>query len=133
MADRVFHPYTRWEDWQAGMWQAPANLSEESKHAAHILSDPDTFRDAARLMLADWTQAAEHNLTDMQQNCRSWVGQATCCHLAGIKEFSTRAGWWTLTAAEQLAANEVADQVIAEWRQRQENALFTLFAEDPDA
>lgn len=120
MPDQVFHPYTAWEDWQAGMWQAPTDVTDEMMQAAHILSDPAVFLSAARAMLVDWTCAAEQNLTDMQQNRRAWVGQATCCHLAGITEQATRQAWWTLTVDEQYAANQIADQAIVEWEHARE-------------
>jgi hypothetical protein len=113
---QVFHPYTVWEDWQAGMWQNPVNVTDEMEQAAHILGTPAVFLAAARAMLAEWGNAAEQNLTDMGQNRRSWVGQATCCHLAGVGEQATRLAWWTLTVAEQFDANQVADLAIAEWR-----------------
>jgi hypothetical protein len=118
---QVFHPYTAWEDWRAGMWQVPSGGTAEMERAAQILGDPDLFLDAARTMLADWPNAAEQNLTDMAQNRRAWVGQATCCHLAGIAEQATRLAWWTLTAVEQYAANQAADQAITEWLIDREN------------
>lgn len=121
MPDQVFHPYTVWEDWRAGMWQPPHDPTAEVAQAVHILSTPDLFFDAARRMLRDWPNAAEHNLTDLGQNRRSWVGQATCCHLARIPETSTRLAWWTLSAADQVAANQVADRAIREWELEREN------------
>jgi hypothetical protein len=87
------------------------------EQAAHILTDLDLFRTAARAMLADWPNAAEHNLTTtLVNNAYSWVGQATCMHLARVPESATRLAWWTLAPAEQCAANQVAAEVIAEWQ-----------------
>jgi hypothetical protein len=115
MIKQVYYPYTRWEDWKAGMWQVPQNITEDMKMAAHILSSPRTFYYAARAMLRDWPRSAEHNLTNLSQNRLSWVGQATCCHLAGISEMATRQAWWTLTPKEQRIANETAQKVIDWW------------------
>ena len=127
---QVFHPYTSWEDWQAGMWQVPADVTAEMEQAAHILGDPQVFLSAARAMLLEWPNAAEQHLTDMAQNQRAWVGQAACCHLAGITEQATRLAWWTLTPDEQYTANAIADQAIAEWQVNRENdqnpGLFTI-------
>lgn len=135
MPEQVFHPYTVWEDWQAGMWQSPVNLTADMERAAHILASPTVFLDAARTMLREWPRAAEHNLTDMAQNRRAWVGQASCMHLAGVPEEATRQAWWTLTAAEQYAANAVADQAIAEWERERESvetpALFVIDVSSP--
>jgi predicted DCC family thiol-disulfide oxidoreductase YuxK len=50
------------------------------------------FRDAARVMFREWPNATEHNLTtNLASNRYSWVGQATCCHLANVPELATRA------------------------------------------
>ena len=112
------------------MWRTPDNLETDARQAAHILSSPDLFREAARNMLRDWTKAAEHNLTDTTGNRLSWIGQATCCHLSNIPEAATRAAWWTLTTAEQTVANRVAAEVIAEWEHTHfaEPDLFTFDA-----
>ncbi len=118
---QVFHPYTAWEDWQAGMWQVPHDVTAEMEQAAHILGNPALFLDAARAMLRDWPTAAEQNLTDMAQNRRAWVGQATCCHMAGVTEQATRQAWWTLTVREQYDANMIADRAVTEWQTEREN------------
>lgn len=118
---QVWHPYTAWEDWQAGMWQSPRDVTAEMERAAQILGDPPVFLEAARVMLREWPTAAEQNLTDMAQNRRAWVGQATCCHLAGVSEQATRQAWWTLTVTEQYEANMTADRAVLEWQHEREN------------
>lgn len=112
---QIYHPYTVWEDWKAGMWRLPTNPTAEIKTAALILSASQSFYYAARGMLRAWPKAAEHNLTNLAQNRLSWVGQATCCHLAGVTEMATRQAWWTLTKAEQVAANQSAEKAILWW------------------
>ena len=130
MTDQIFHPYTAWEDWQAGMWQPSTDVAADMQRAAHILSSPSVFLAAARAMLRDWPNAAEHNLTDLGQNRRSWVGQASCMHLASVPEEATRLAWWTLSPAEQVAANQTADQAVTEWELERANrdtpGLFAL-------
>jgi hypothetical protein len=118
---QVFHPYTAWEDYRAGMWRCVV-IDEHTELAARLLGDPDTFYAAATRMVQDWTNAAEHNLTNTEQNRRAWIGQATCCHLAGIPEAATRLGWWLLLLTERDTANAVADRVIGEWEANREAA-----------
>lgn len=123
---QVYHHYTAWEDWQAGMWQNPS--TDEAAQAAAILSDQPLFLEAARTMLGGWPNAAEHNLTDLGQNRLAWIGQATCCHLAGVSEAATRAAWWTLTPEERDAANVTAHVAMQEWETaRAEHATPSLF------
>lgn len=117
--ERVWHPYTAWEDWAHGMW-APTWPTAAVAAAAAILADPVTFHRCGRAMVAAWPVAAEHNLTDATQNRRSWVGQAACCHAVGAPEGATRAAWWTLPDLRQRTANRVADAVIIAWLRQRE-------------
>lgn len=132
MPEQVFHPYTAWEDWQAGMWHSPGDVLGEMARSARILRNQAAFLTAAREMLRAWPNSAEQNLTDMSLNRRAWVGQATCCHHAGVPERATRLAWWTLTAAEQAAANQTADLAMAEWQMERGEAerpgLFPLLS-----
>jgi hypothetical protein len=127
--ERVFHPYTEWEDYQAGMW-GPVAVDAHTAAAAAVLGEPDVFYGAAVDMLAAWPKAAEHNLTNLEQNRRAWVGQAACCYLVGVPESATRLAWWLLLLDERDAANAVADRVISEWERARESsvrpALFLL-------
>lgn len=101
----------------SGMWHDPQDSAREAEHAAAILSDPDLFAEAARIMLAEWPNAAQQNLTNLRRSGRSWIGQATCCWLAGLSETATRTAWWLLSPGERTVANRVADEVVAEWRE----------------
>lgn len=116
MTSQVFHHYRAWEDWAYGMWNDPQNPGLEAAHAAAVLADPELFAEAARIMLAEWPNAAQQNLTNLRRSGRSWVGQATCCWLADLSESATRSAWWLLSPEERVTANQVADQVVAEWR-----------------
>jgi hypothetical protein len=85
---------------------------------------------AAKMMLRDWPRAAEHNLTNREQNRRAWIGQATCCYSSNAPEGATRLAWWVLLADERDRANAVADRVIAEWEAGRDTqtALFDMEA-----
>jgi hypothetical protein len=129
---RAYHPYTRWEDHRAGMYQptagdvrTPAALSED------LLSDPDRFEWAARAMVAAWPIAAEHNLTNTEQNRRAWVGQAACCYRHGAHQDATKLAWWRLSTATQEAANAVAERVVFDWEQAR-MSMPSLF-DEPEA
>lgn len=113
---RVYHPYTSWEDYRAGMW-SDDGPSDGVAEAVRILADPELFRAAAAEMVADWPTSAEQNLTAPASGRRSWIGQATCCHLAGVTETQTREAWWLLAPEEREIANAVADQVVAAWKE----------------
>jgi hypothetical protein len=70
-------------------------------------------------MVADgWKYSAEVNLSNRNRNRQAWLGQASCCLIVGAPEDLTKQAWHTLTAAEKIAANAVADEVIAAWERR---------------
>lgn len=129
MSEQVFHPYPDWEDWQAGMYRCVV-VNEATERAARMLANPEAFYMAAKMMVRDWPNAAEHNLTNREQNRRAWVGQAACCYSTNAPEVSTRLAWWVLLEAERDAANAVADRVIAEWEAARDTqpVLFSLEA-----
>lgn len=120
---QIHHPYTVWEDFQSGMYRA-VPVDGYTEAAARLLGNPARFHEAATAMLAAWPLAAEHNLTNSDQNRRAWVGQATCCHALTVPEQATRLGWWLLLDAERDAANAVADRVIAAWEAARDLTLF---------
>lgn len=122
--DRIYHPFTAWEDWQNGLWRQCVAVTYEMDRAAFILTHPVIFANAAREMLRAWPNAAEHNLTNVEQNRRAWLGQATCCHRAGVAESATRFAWWTLSSAVRDEANATADHVIAAWEAARDLTLF---------
>jgi hypothetical protein len=114
MPEQVFHHFSAWEDWRAGMYRC-AVVPQESERAARMLANPEAFYMAAKMMLRDWPHAAEHNLTNREQNRRAWIGQATACYSQNAPEGATRYAWWLLLIEERERANAVADRVIAEW------------------
>jgi hypothetical protein len=122
---QVFHHYAEWEDWKAGLYRC-AVINEDTERAARMLANPEAFYMAAKMMLRDWPRAAEHNLTNREQNRRAWIGQATCCYSSNAPEGATRLAWWVLLADERDRANAVADRVIAEWEAARDTqtALF---------
>lgn len=116
MIRRVFHHHDDWEDHRAGMFALSYGDEQGgTREAAELLGDPDLLWAAMSAVAREWPVAAEHNLSHTTQNRQAWLGQAACCFALGVPEFLTRLGWHTLTTAQQVAANAVADQVIAEW------------------
>lgn len=123
---RRAHPYTAWEDYQAGMFGQSDRCAEETALAGELLGDPEEFRRAAREMVGSWPIAAEHNLSALDTNRRAWIGAAACFWLHGCREHTVRSAWWVLPRFDQWRANRVADQVIVEWEEARADAQ-TLF------
>lgn len=122
---RVAHPYMRWEDYLAGMYDKSATPSEHTDDAYELLTDRREFADAVAQMLAAWPTAAENWLTRPRGKSRSWLGAAACMHRAGVPEHCTRVAWWLLSADQRDEADAIADAAREKWiaeREEREHA-----------
>jgi hypothetical protein len=117
MPDQVYRPYWEWEDHRAGMYRIPANRHAEILAARKLLSSPPRLENAMRAVVDAWPAAAAHQLTNMQQNRRSWLGQAACTFTVKATSTATRAAWAQLTDDERTAANRCASRVIRDWEE----------------
>lgn len=116
---RIYHHFELWEERKAGMWRVISNEEfEEYKHkASALMKDVGAFKAAMMRAANEWKYSCEHNLTDLSQNRKAWLGHAGSIIATGSPEDATRAGWWTLSQEEQDKANEAAEQVILWWEE----------------
>lgn len=122
---RIWHPYTVWEEVPAGMW-GPAKRD--------CLDDAVTFTGNATLYGAammrvtlEWPRSCEHNLTDIGQNRRAWIGHAAACLEIGCPEHVTRKAWGFLTQVQRDEANDQATQAILSWERKRLGGQFAMF------
>lgn len=118
---QVFHHFSLWEEVPAGMWRhvPKAEFDAHAKQAADLMRDPPAFKAAMMRAVTEWKYSVEHNLSDMGQNRKAWLGHAGSVLAIGSPEDATRAGWCTLNRHEQDEANRVAQEVIDFWEQNQ--------------
>lgn len=119
MADvqRVYRPYWEWEDHEDGMYGTPFNWMSEIQAARELLVDSARLEPAMQFVVDAWPNSAEHQLSNMEQNRRAWVGQAACRFAVRAAALATRAAWAQLTDSERNAANACAERVIHEWEE----------------
>jgi hypothetical protein len=86
------------------------------------MSNPAAFADSMRVALKRWPRSVAVALTTPGLNQRAWLGHAGCFLATGSPEEATRLGWHELDDAEQWAANDAADCVIAEWHKANDPA-----------
>lgn len=100
-----------------GMWITPSSSERERliRASSELMADPGAFRSAMRRALTEWPNSVAAAMTTPGLNRRAWIGRAGCYLATGSPEETTRLGWHDLDAAEQWAANDAADSVIAEW------------------
>lgn len=119
---RTSHPWWAWEDHKDGMYSTAYGWQEKIPAARGLLADAARLEDAMRAVVDAWPVSAEHQLTNTEQNRRSWLGQAACRLAVQAPAIATRAAWVQLTTAQCDAANASAERVIREWSQDYESS-----------
>lgn len=114
---RVWHPYTAWEDWKAGMWAIVSGSRRRRllREAIQFTGNAKLYGSFMRRVVREWPIACEHHLSDVHSNRRAWVGHAAACLAIQCPEDITRAAWSYLSQAQQDDANAEADTAIALW------------------
>ena len=129
--ERIFHHYSLWEDYHAGMYnESKDNREERVKEAAKILGTPEICRAAMEKVISEWEKATEYNLSNAEINRKAWLGQAACSCYAGIHEDETREAWGIMTEAQRIEANRIAAAIIKKWldkRDAETNPQISMF------
>lgn len=108
-------PYWEWEDYCAGLYMQSWGDSRTAADSIAILADLTRLDCAMRRAVAEYPKAAAHHLTDGGMNQRAWLGWAACGIERQVPAHITRAAWWQLSEPQRIAANAVADNVIASY------------------
>ncbi len=112
-----YHPYKEWEDYLCGMWRKVSAV-EEAKYldkAIQFTGDAQEYGSYMMRVAKEWPISCEHNLTDISQNRRAWIGHAACCLAIKCPEYITRQAWGFLSQRQQNEANAQADIAIGWW------------------
>lgn len=80
-----------------------------------LLVDIPEFKRIMYLVLRDWPNSCEHNLTNERMNRIAWMGQAALCYKYGIPS-RYRGGYHLLTDKQKYNADKAALEVINHWR-----------------
>ncbi len=117
MITRVFHPYTEWEDWKAGVWSTvpPSKKHTLLKKAINFTGNSAIYGSFMNRVIVEWPTTCEHHLSDRGSNRKAWIGHAACCLAIQCPEDITRAAWGYLNQEQQDAANLEAEKAIAIW------------------
>ena len=119
MIARVFHPYTDWEDYQAGMWRTVSGSKRQAllRRAIDFTGDAKLYGSFMRRVIVEWPRSCEHHLADTGINRKAWIGHAATCLAIHVPEDITRAAWGYLDQRQQDDANAEAQAAIEAWEQ----------------
>ena len=114
---RVYHPYWLWEEVDANMWGSVSDRKSYLKKAIDFTGDHKKYGRFMLKVVEKWPFSCEHNLTDLSQNRKAWIGHAACAMAIGCPEDITRQAWGFLSEDQQEKANKKAEEAINLWEQ----------------
>ena len=116
--ERIYHPYTRWEDYKAGFYD---NCSGEEKSnliqkGIEMFNSEKLTKENMLRVVNEWIFSCEHNLSNPAVNKIAYIGQGACCVYAGIPSTVTMELWNKLDKKTQERANLIALKTIEKWK-----------------
>ena len=120
---QIFHPYWIWEDYKNGMWRKETKEYEIENlpKAIEFTGNHILYGKAMIRVINEWKYSCEHNLTDLSQNRKAWIGHAACCIEKNYPEYLVRMAWHHLSEKQQILANKEADKAIQKWFKLKKN------------
>lgn len=115
----VWIDYKEWEDYKRGMYENGHN-EENVKECIKILTS-NKLKEYMQQTANTFVIATKVNFTNKMFNPISWLGQATCNLLINAKAQETCQAWMLMSKEEQTKANNIAKEVIEEWRNNYED------------
>lgn len=110
----IWKNYREWECFKNGMYEN-GNDIEIIKQCYEILTS-DNLKDNMTDTSKTYEIATKVNFTNKMFNPISWLGQATCNLLIGATAQEVCKAWMMMSKDQQVKANNIAKEVINEWR-----------------
>jgi len=118
LIERIYHPFWAWEETYTDMWRTAENREELLQKAIEFTGQPALYGKWMMEVIDDWPISCEHNLSNLTQNRRAWIGHAACANAFNCPEDIVREAWSHLSELQQKLANKAADRAIAAWESR---------------
>ena len=127
--ERLWFPYTEWEDYKNGMWRTVTGSERIAllKKAITFTGDAKLYGSFMRRVIKEWPIGCLHFLGDRQSNRKAWVGHSAACLAISSPEDVTRQAWCYLNEQQQNEANHEAELSIQEWELNYEAKDFELY------
>ena len=91
------------------------------KWCCELLQDEKTLKQNMEMVTKEYPIETEVMFTNKMFNPVSWLGQATCNLILNATQKETCNAWLMLTTEQRRIANNIAKEVISEWRDTYEN------------
>lgn len=123
---RIYHPWTKWEDYRYGFYNSCSGSEKKAKinKVLELFNSEKLTTEYMNRVIKEWKYSCEHNLTNDSLNQIAYIGQAACCLYANIPNTITMEAWSLLDLSIQERANSIAKKVIKKWKNN--NRLIQL-------
>jgi hypothetical protein len=115
LIERIYHPYSLWEEADTNMWGSVADKDAFLKVAIEFTGNHVLYGKHMEKVVSEWKYSCEHNLSNATQNRKAWIGHAACAYAFNCPEDIVRKAWSFLTDEQRILANEQADKAIKKW------------------
>lgn len=119
MMKPIWENYKEWEEYKNGMYEN-RNDKEIVEQCKEILT-AENLKENMTNTTKTYEISTKVNFTNKMFNPVSWLGQATCNLLIGATARETCQAWMKMSKEQQDMANNIAKQVIKEWRIKNES------------
>ena len=112
---RIWINYNKWEDYKNGLFETKKLQNEGFliDECVKLLSDQNKFYSCGVEMINAWSNSANHNLSDIKANRKSYIGKAVCNFIIGANIKTTIKAWNTLSDETKELANNTALSLIS--------------------
>lgn len=100
------------------MWGSVSDRKKYLKLAIEFTGDHKKYGRFMLRVANEWKYSCEHNLSNVTQNRKAWIGHAATALAIGCPEDITRQAWSYLSDDQQNKANHKADKAILYWEHK---------------
>ena len=110
----VWEDYRNWEDYKNGMYEN--GHSDDIINQCYEILTSENLKQEMYDTTITYEISTQVNFTNQMFNPVSWLGQATCNRLISATAQETCNAWMMMSKDQQEKANNIAKEVIEEWR-----------------
>ena len=115
----IWYNYKNWECYKNKMYENES--SEEIVKQCYEILTSENLKENMEDVTKTYKISTKVNFTNKMFNPVSWLGQATCNMLIQATARETCQAWMRMTKEQQTKANNIAKEVIKEWREKHED------------
>jgi hypothetical protein len=115
----IWEDYRNWEDYKNGMYEN--GHSDNIINQCYEILTSENLKQEMYDTTITYEISTQVNFTNQMFNPVSWLGQATCNRLINATAQETCNAWMMMSKEQQEKANNIAKEVIEEWRNKYED------------